>query len=109
MGQPPAPAAAVRAERGEPVDLDTLAGCDGEQVAQALLTLADVQRLVAALPREQRAALMLVAVDGRSTPKRPGCWACRRAPSPAMARARLALAEAFEVSNDRAPAPSRHS
>jgi RNA polymerase sigma-70 factor, ECF subfamily len=99
--------AAVRAGRGEPVDPDTLIGCDGERVAQARLTLADVRRLVAALPREQRAALMLVAVDGRSYAEAagvlgvpPGTVASR------VARARLALAEAFEVSNDSAPAPA---
>jgi RNA polymerase sigma-70 factor, ECF subfamily len=98
--------AAVRAGRGEPVDPDTLAGCDGERVVQARLTLAEVRRLVAALPREQRAALMLVAVDGRSYAEAaavlgvpPGTVASR------VARARSTLAEAFAVSNDSAPAP----
>jgi RNA polymerase sigma-70 factor, ECF subfamily len=50
---------------------------------------------------------MLVAVDGRSYAEAagvlgvpPGTVASR------VARARLALAEAFEVSNDSAPAPA---
>ena len=41
-------------------------GCDGERTVQARLALADVRRLVAELPAEQRGALMLVAVDGLS-------------------------------------------
>ena len=58
--------AAVRAGRGEPVDPDTLIGCDGERSLEARLQLADLRRLVAELPEEQRSAIMLVAVDGMS-------------------------------------------
>ena len=82
---------------GEPVDPDTLVGSDGERDAEAKLALADVRRLVAALPAEQRAALMLVAVDGMSYADAaevlrvpPGTVASR------VARARLALAAAME-------------
>lgn len=88
--------AAVRAGAGEPVDPDTLVGADGEREIEARLTLADVRRLVAALPAEQRAALMLVAVEGMSYADAaavlgvpPGTVASR------VARARLALASAM--------------
>ena len=56
----------VRGGRNEPVDPDSLIGCDGERAVQAKLTLADVRRLVTQLSAEQRGALMLVAVDGLS-------------------------------------------
>ena len=88
---------AVSGGTGEPVDPDTLVGSDGERDAEAKLALADVRRLVAALPAEQRAALMLVAVDGMSYADAaevlrvpPGTVASR------VARARLALAAAME-------------
>lgn len=89
--------AAVRAGRGEPVDPDTLIGADGERAIQARLTLADVRRLVAGLPAEQRGALMLVAVEGLSYAEAAdvlgipaGTVASR------VARARLALAAALD-------------
>jgi RNA polymerase sigma-70 factor, ECF subfamily len=99
--------AAVRTGRGEPVDPDTLVGCDGERAMQARLTLADVRRLVAGLPQEQRAALMLVAVDGLPYAEAagilgvpPGTVASR------VARARLALVAALDGRDDAAvPAP----
>ena len=73
--------AAVRGGHGEPVDPDTLraataSGSGGEAC------LADVRRLVAELPADQRAALMLVAVDGlvlRGDAVRM-CWAFRLGP-----------------------------
>jgi RNA polymerase sigma-70 factor, ECF subfamily len=89
--------AAVRAGRGEPVDPDTLVGADGERTVQARLTLADVRRLVAGLPAEQRGALMIVAVDGLSYAAAAdvlgvpaGTVASR------VARARLALVAALD-------------
>jgi RNA polymerase sigma-70 factor (ECF subfamily) len=89
--------AAVRAGRGEPIDPDSLVGVDGERTIQARLTLADVRRLVAGLPAEQRGALMLVAVDGLSYAAAAevlgvpaGTVASR------VARARLALAAALD-------------
>jgi RNA polymerase sigma-70 factor (ECF subfamily) len=90
--------AAVRAgPGGEPVDPDTLVGCDGERAIVAKLTLAEVRRLVAKLPEEQRAALMLVAVDGLSYAHAaevlgvpPGTLASR------LARARLTLTAALD-------------
>ena len=89
--------AAVRAGRGVPVDPDTLIGTDGERAMQARLTLADVRRLVADLPGEQRGALMLVAVEGLSYAEAAdvlgipaGTVASR------VARARLALATALD-------------
>jgi RNA polymerase sigma-70 factor (ECF subfamily) len=89
--------AAVRRPKGAAVDPDTLVGSDGERDAHARLALADVRRLVAKLPTEQRAALMLVAVDGASYADAaeilsvpPGTVASR------VARARLALIEALE-------------
>ena len=97
--------AAVRSGRGEAVDPDTLVGCDGERVIEARLALADVRRLVAELPSEQRAALMLVAVDGLtyahaadvlSVPA--GTVASR------VARARLALAMAMQGKEVASPA-----
>ena len=88
---------AVSGGTDEPVDPDTLVGSDGERDAEAKLALADVRRLVAALPAEQRSALMLVAVDGMSYADAaevlrvpPGTVASR------VARARLALAAAME-------------
>ena len=100
--------AAVRNGRGEPVDPDSLVGSDGERTVEARLALADVQRLVAALPEEQRAALMLVAVDGVSYGDAaeilgvpPGTVASR------VARARLALVDALEGVEIAAPAGSR--
>ena len=87
----------VRGGRNEPVDPDSLIGCDGERAVQAKLALADVRRLVALLPPEQRGALMLVAVDGLSYADAaevlavpPGTVASR------VARARLALALAMD-------------
>ena len=69
----------------------------GSGTVEARLALADVRRLVAALPPEQRAALMLVAVDGLSYADAAdvlgvpaGTVASR------VARARLALDEAIE-------------
>ena len=89
--------AAVRGGRGEPVDPDTLVGCDGEREIEARLALADVRRLVAELPPDQRAALMLVAVDGMGYADAAdvlgvpmGTVASR------VARARLALTVAME-------------
>ena len=89
--------AVVRGARGEPVDPDSLVGCDGERTIQAKLTLSDVRRLVSALPPEQRAALMLVAVEGLSYGDAAevlgvpaGTVASR------IARARSALVEALE-------------
>ena len=76
---------------------------------QAKLTLSDVRRLVSELPAEQRAALMLVAVDGLSYGDAAdvlgvpaGTVASR------IARARLALAEALEGKDvvPAAPAPA---
>ena len=75
---------------------------------QARLTLADVRRLVGELPAEQRASLMLVAVDGLSYADAAdmlgvpaGTVASR------VARARLALVQALEgvdvVAADRRP------
>ena len=89
--------ALVRGAGGEAVDPDTLIGSDGEREMQARLTLADVRRLVAALPAEQRAALLLVAVDGMSYADAaqvlgvPGGTVASR-----VARARLTLAAAME-------------
>ena len=89
--------AAVRRGKGEPVDPDSLIGSDGERDAHARLALADVRRLVAGLPPEQRAALMLVAVDGLSY---ADAAAILGAPAGTVAsrvaRARLALVEALE-------------
>jgi RNA polymerase sigma-70 factor (ECF subfamily) len=89
--------AAIRGGGTEPVDPDTLVGCDGERDIEARLALSDVRRLVAALPPDQRAALMLVAVDGLSYADAaevlavpPGTVASR------VARARLALALAMD-------------
>jgi RNA polymerase sigma-70 factor, ECF subfamily len=96
----------VRGGRGEPVDPDTLVGCDGEREVEARLALADVRRLVAELPPDQRAALMLVAVDGLPYADAadvlgvpPGTVASR------VARARLALALAMEGKEVAGPAP----
>lgn len=98
--------AAVRAGRGEPVDPDSLVGSDGQRALDARLQLADVRRLVAELPEEQRVALMLVAVDGMSYAEAsqvlgvpPGTLASR------LARARSALAAAMEGE----PAPERRA
>jgi RNA polymerase sigma-70 factor (ECF subfamily) len=97
--------AAVRAGWGQPVDPDTLMGCDGERAVGTRLMLADVHRLIAALPPEQRAALMLVAVDGLSYAEAAavlgvpaGTLASR------VARARLALAAALDGQESAAPA-----
>ena len=89
--------AAVRRAKDGAVDPDTLVGSDGERDAHARLDLADVRRLVAKLPPEQRAALMLIAVDGATYAEAAeilgvpaGTVASR------VARARLALIEALE-------------
>ena len=64
---------------------------------QARLTLADVRRLVAELPEEQRAALMLVAVDGLSYADAAGVLGVPAGTvASRVARARLALAAALE-------------
>jgi RNA polymerase sigma-70 factor (ECF subfamily) len=96
---------AVRAGRSEAVDPDTLVGCDGERELEARLALADVRRLVAQLPPDQRAALMLVAVDGLAYADAAdvlgvpaGTVASR------VARARLALAAAMEGKEVAGPA-----
>jgi RNA polymerase sigma-70 factor (ECF subfamily) len=97
--------AAVRAGRGEPVDPDTLVGCDGERAVDTRLMLADVRRLIAGLPPEQRAALMLVAVDGLSyaeAAKALGVPAGTLASR--VARARLALVAALDGQESAAPA-----
>jgi RNA polymerase sigma-70 factor (ECF subfamily) len=47
-----------------PLDADALA--DGARVVDARTTLADVRRIMERLPDEQRAALLLVAVEGLS-------------------------------------------
>jgi RNA polymerase sigma-70 factor (ECF subfamily) len=95
--------AAVRTGSGEPVDPDTLIGCDGERAIEARLTLAAVRRLVADLPAEQRVALLLVAVEELSYADAAeilgvpaGTLASR------LARARLTLAAAL---GGEAPAP----
>ena len=101
--------AAVRGGRGEPVDPDTLVGLRRRADDAGELALADVRRLVAELPPEQRAALMLVAVDGLSYADAAevlgvpaGTVASR------VARARLALVEALEGREvaPAAPAPA---
>src|SRR3954447_15717766 len=95
----------VRGGRNEPVDPDSLIGCDGERTMQAKLTLADVRRLVSQLPSEQRGALMLIAVEGLSYADAAHCWVYPRARwrgvaagggASRVARARLALVEALE-------------
>ncbi len=100
--------AAVRAGRGEPVDPDTLMGCDGERAVDTRLMLAEVRRFIAALPQEQRAALMLVAVDGLSYAEAAqvlgvpaGTLASR------VARARLALVAALDGQEGAAAPPAR--
>lgn len=89
--------AAVQRGKSEAVDPDTLMGADGERDVHARLALGDVRRLVAALPPEQRAALMLVAVDGLSY---GDAAEILRVPTGTVAsrvaRARIALAEALE-------------
>jgi RNA polymerase sigma-70 factor (ECF subfamily) len=80
-------------------------GCDGERAVDTRLMLADVRRLIAGLPPEQRAALMLVAVDGLSyaeAAKALGVPAGTLASR--VARARLALVAALEGQESAAPA-----
>jgi RNA polymerase sigma-70 factor, ECF subfamily len=97
---------AVRGGRGEAVDPDTLVGGDGERAAEARLALADVRRLVAALPPEQRAALMLVAVDGLSYADAADVLAVPAGTvASRVARARLWLAQALEGKEVSAAAP----
>jgi RNA polymerase sigma-70 factor (ECF subfamily) len=89
--------AAVRRAKDEAVDPDTLVGSDGERDAHARLDLADVRRLVAKLPPEQRAALMLVAVDGATYKEAAGILGVPAGTvASRVARARLALVEALE-------------
>jgi RNA polymerase sigma-70 factor (ECF subfamily) len=98
--------AAVRGGNGDPVDPDTLVGCDGEREVEARLTLADVRRLVAELPPEQRAALMLVAVDGLSYADAAEVLAVPTGTvASRVARARLALARALDGKEVADPAP----
>ena len=97
--------AAVRGGRGEPVDPDTLVGCDGEREIEARLALADVRRLVAALPPDQRAALMLVAVDGMGYADAAGVLGVPMGTvASRVARARLALTVAMEGKEVASPA-----
>lgn len=56
----------VRGVHLAPAALDDVAGEDGVRVAESRLTIATVRHLVARLPEEQRAALMLVCVEGLS-------------------------------------------
>jgi RNA polymerase sigma-70 factor, ECF subfamily len=56
----------ARRSRGTVSDLDELevvVGSDGRVTTEAQLTLADTQRALAELPEEQRAVVLLVAVD----------------------------------------------
>ena len=57
----------ARPEAGmEPADLAALAVGDAERELDSRLVLANVQRVVTALPEEQRAVLLLVCVEGQS-------------------------------------------
>jgi RNA polymerase sigma-70 factor (ECF subfamily) len=47
-------------------DLDVLAGADGRQAVEARLMLQDTLAALMALPEEQRAVMLLVAVEGYS-------------------------------------------
>ena len=90
--------AAVRGGRcASPSTRTRWSAATASATSQARLALSDVRRLVAALPADQRAALMLVAVDGLSYADAaevlavpPGTVASR------VARARLALALAMD-------------
>jgi RNA polymerase sigma-70 factor (ECF subfamily) len=88
---------AMRRAKVETVDPNTLVGCDGERDAHARLALADLRRLVAQLPPEQRAALMLVAVDAVSYAEAAGILGVPAGTvASRVARARLTLVEALE-------------
>lgn len=56
----------VRGEHLAPVDPDALIGGDLRDSAEARLTLASVRQTMAQLPEEQRAAILLVCVEGLS-------------------------------------------
>lgn len=59
----------AKRSRGDEVGADLLAEIPGEQgdrTAEAVLTLADVGRIISALPESQRVVLMLIVVDGLS-------------------------------------------
>jgi RNA polymerase sigma-70 factor, ECF subfamily len=59
-------ALAVRGAHLKPVPLEDLGGEDGRRVTESRLTFAAVRRFLAHLPEEQRAVLLLVAVEGMS-------------------------------------------
>lgn len=56
----------VRRRHLQTVDVDDEAVVDGKRELEARLTFVSVRRFVARLPEEQRAALVLVAVEGLS-------------------------------------------
>lgn len=56
----------VRGAHLQPVDPDTLTARDTARALEASITLAKVRGFIGRLPEEQRAALLLVAVEGLS-------------------------------------------
>lgn len=56
----------VRGAHLQPVDPDTLAARDETRALEASITLGKVRGFIGRLPEEQRAALLLVAVEGLS-------------------------------------------
>lgn len=56
----------VRGAHLQPVDPDTLTARDEARALEASMTLAKVRNFIGRLPEEQRAALLLVAVEGLS-------------------------------------------
>lgn len=56
----------VRGSHLKPVDPDTLRGRDEVRAIEASMTLAKVRGFISRLPEEQRAALLLVAIEGLS-------------------------------------------
>ncbi len=56
----------VRGSHLQPVDPDTLRAPDNERALVASMTLAKVRAFIDRLPEEQRAALLLVSVEGLS-------------------------------------------
>lgn len=90
----------VRNEQGmDPADLEPLASVDAVREMTSRLELAEVRRHVARLPDDQRAVLLLTAVEGLSykeaaeTLDLPMGTVMSR-----LARARLALGKALEAS-----------